>query len=108
MPGAVSANDLDVCAAQGLTDCGGFCTNLFNDHNNCGACGNSCPLGGYCQGGACQGGCIAYGSPCVYGVNECCRGACLNGVCQCSPPGDVCSTDSICCSDLCNYYGFCV
>lgn len=108
VPGAVSANDLDICAAQGLTTCSGVCIDALTDHNNCGVCGNSCPLGGYCQGGACVGGCVALGSQCVYGVNECCRGACLNGVCQCSPSGDVCSNNSTCCSDLCNVYGFCV
>lgn len=105
--GAVSDIDLDACAAQGLTNCGGVCANTLYDNNHCGACGSSCPLGGYCQGGACQGGCLALGFQCVYGVNECCSGACLNGVCQCSPPGDVCSNDSTCCSDLCNVYGFC-
>jgi hypothetical protein len=109
--GAVDVIELDnvtVCAAQGLVACGDFCTSTLIDSNNCGACGNSCPLGTYCEGGACLGGCVAVGAECVYGVNECCTGACLHGVCQCSPPGDVCSNDSVCCSDLCNYYGFCV
>jgi hypothetical protein len=109
--GAVEASELDivtVCTAQGLEACGDFCTSTLSDSNNCGACGNSCPLGSYCAGGACRGVCLAFGSQCVYGVDQCCGGACLNGICQCSPRGDVCSVDSTCCSDLCNVYGFCV
>lgn len=51
-PAGVSLVD---CAAQGLIDCGGFCTDLSADANNCGACGSSCSLGGYCQGGVCTG-----------------------------------------------------
>ena len=51
-PAGVSLVD---CAAQGLIDCGGFCTDLSVDSANCGACGNSCALGGYCTGGVCAG-----------------------------------------------------
>ena len=37
---------------DGLTDCGGFCTDLQWDEYNCGACGYSCwPAG--CQNGHC-------------------------------------------------------
>jgi hypothetical protein len=41
------------CAAQGLTDCGGFCVDTFSDAGNCGFCGNFCPDGATCFGGAC-------------------------------------------------------
>ena len=101
------SSDLN-CAAQGLSACGGVCTNTYNDANNCGACGSSCSPGAICSGGVCQGGCLALGSECVYGVNECCGGACLYGVCTCSPPRDVCSNGSTCCSGVCGGDGFCV
>lgn len=60
------------CGAQGLTDCGGFCTDLAIDSANCGACGNSCPLGGYCQGGACAG------LVCASGLTDCGIGYCVD------------------------------
>jgi len=50
------------CADAGLTDCawslpcpacGAVCVDLSSDAANCGACGYTCPLGGFCQGGAC-------------------------------------------------------
>jgi hypothetical protein len=68
-PAGVSLVD---CAAQGLTDCGGFCANLAADSANCGACGNSCPLGGYCQGGLCTG---LY---CPDGLADCGVGYCVD------------------------------
>jgi Bacterial TSP3 repeat len=98
---APSSNQL--CAAQGLTDCGGVCTDTLNNASNCGACGNFC--GGYCVRGVCS--CLAIGSACVYGVDVCCNAACLNGVCQCSPPRDVCAYGSTCCSGVCGDDGFC-
>jgi hypothetical protein len=98
---APSSNQL--CAAQGLTDCGGKCTDTLTSDAHCGACGNYC--GGICRGGVCS--CLAIGSSCVYGVDTCCNAACLNGVCQCSPPRDVCADGSTCCSGVCGGDGFC-
>ncbi|MDF3037762.1 MAG: Tryptophan synthase alpha chain [Thermomicrobiales bacterium] len=49
------------CAAQGLTDCGGFCADLSSDAFNCGGCGIVCDSG-VCEGGACPQvslGCVA-------------------------------------------------
>jgi hypothetical protein len=77
----------DVCAVQGLVDCGGYC-------------------GADAGGGG--GGCLALGSACTYAVDECCGGACLYGMCQCSPPRDVCANGSTCCSGVCGGDGFCV
>ncbi len=37
----------------GMTDCGGFCTNLGTDHGNCGVCGQACTIGHNCTNGAC-------------------------------------------------------
>lgn len=93
-----------ICAAQGLTDCGEEkCTDTLNSSAHCGACGNYC--GGYCVGGVCS--CLAIGSACVYGVDTCCNAACLFGTCQCSPPRDVCAYGSTCCSGVCGGDGFC-
>lgn len=60
------------CAGQGVTDCGGFCTDLSTDSANCGACGASCPLGGYCQSGACAG------LVCPSGLTDCGVGYCVD------------------------------
>jgi hypothetical protein len=98
--GAVSdidLNDTYVCAAQGLTDCGGFCTDTLSDSNNCGSCGNSCPLGGYCAGGACVGG-----DPCSGLTN--CSGVCANvnyDSYHCGACGNVCPYPTVCCSGRC-------
>ena len=42
--GQPAAPPLD-CAGQGLTDCGGFCTDLTSDPVNCGNCGIACSPG---------------------------------------------------------------
>jgi hypothetical protein len=43
----------DSCTTQGLTACGGTCTDTSSDPHSCGACGHDC------QGGACSGGLCA-------------------------------------------------
>jgi hypothetical protein len=68
-PAGVSLFD---CAAEGLIDCGGFCADLAVDAANCGACGNSCALGGYCQGGLCTG------LVCLDGLTDCGAGYCID------------------------------
>jgi hypothetical protein len=110
-PGQIQAQ---VTCPAGQTDCGGVCVDLLSHAGHCGACFNSCPLGGFCSGGTCQGGgggggggCLALGSACTYPVDVCCGGACLNGVCVCSPPQDVCADGSTCCSGVCGGDGFC-
>jgi hypothetical protein len=95
---AIELDDVGVCAVQGLTDCGGFCTNTVNDANNCGVCGNSCPLGSYCEGGVCAGG-----DPCSGLTN--CSGVCVNpnfDAYHCGACGNVCPFPTACC------YGRCV
>ena len=106
-------NPAPATCPAGQTDCGGVCVDLLSHAGHCGACFNSCPLGGFCSGGTCQGGggggggCLALGSACTYGVDVCCGGACLNGVCACSPSRDVCADGSTCCSGVCDAEGFC-
>jgi hypothetical protein len=46
----------DTGCAVGMTNCGGFCTDLSIDHGNCGACGNRCSQLGpdyNCHSGTC-------------------------------------------------------
>jgi hypothetical protein len=114
-PDGVSLVD---CAAQGLIDCGGFCTNLAVDSANCGACGNSCSLGSSCPGGACSGivclgGQTDCGGYCADLLNDsancgachtfCDSGTCSGGSCApiCFGGGSVCTDDSECCSGDC-------
>ena len=44
---------IEDCSAQGLTDCGGACIDIFSDPFNCGGCGLICPGGQGCSGGVC-------------------------------------------------------
>jgi hypothetical protein len=114
-PDGVSLID---CAAQGMTDCGGVCTDLAADSANCGACGNSCPLGGYCEGGVCAGAICLGGQTdcggycadllndpanCGFCHNFCDSGTCSGGSCApiCFGGGSVCTDDSACCSGDC-------
>ena len=114
-PAGVSLID---CAAQGQTDCGGFCTDLAADSANCGTCGNSCPLGGYCEGGVCKGvfcmgGQTDCGGYCADLLNDpancgachnfCDSGTCSGGSCApiCFGGGSVCTEDYECCSGDC-------
>jgi hypothetical protein len=41
--------------------CGGACTDLQTDANNCGACGSACPCGQACVGGICQAPALSTG-----------------------------------------------
>jgi hypothetical protein len=60
-PAGVSLVD---CAAQGLTDCGGYCTNLSSDTRNCGGCGIYCSADQLCANGVCQlSAVVAYPPP---------------------------------------------
>jgi hypothetical protein len=42
-----------VTCAAGMTNCNGTCVNLNTATFDCGACGNSCGIGGRCDGGVC-------------------------------------------------------
>lgn len=53
-----AADESDGSACQGCPDdcCQGECTDVMNDSQNCGECGNVCPASRDCTGGACAGG----------------------------------------------------
>lgn len=68
----------DTGCAVGLTNCGGFCTDLSTDHGNCGACGNRCSqvcgpdcncVAGTCTR-YCGGGLTNCGNVCVDLLND--------------------------------------
>jgi hypothetical protein len=91
--------------------CGTMCTDLSRDMNNCGACGNRCPVVASCIGGRCacplsqpdrcddrcttlqaaSGDCGACGHSCWPGLNLIPdRVMCVNGECQCPADANVC------------------
>lgn len=109
----------DQCASQGLTECptatGGFCTNLLQDPNNCGACGAACSLmpGHNCCNGSCldttadPNNCGFCGIVCPAG-SSCVSSACQasgssGGAPFCNPAGLPCGGDVFvaCCSGTC-------
>src|SRR5690349_18356494 len=47
----------DGSCPMGTASCNGVCTDVFNDPNNCGACGNVCMAPATCQFGSCQIAC---------------------------------------------------
>jgi hypothetical protein len=60
----------------GMTDCGGFCTNLATDHGNCGMCGQRCSqvCGPDCN---CTNGACVTTFSCEEGLTDC-GGYCAN------------------------------
>src|SRR5260221_2558003 len=80
------------CGVGTLAQCSGTCTDLQSDYQNCGACGNACPIDKVCSHGACAtvcgGGTARCGNNCVdlkADPNNC--GGC-NSKC---PTGNVCN-----------------
>jgi hypothetical protein len=66
-----------VTCAAGLTNCGGDCVDLNASTFDCGFCGNSCGIGGFCNGGVCAPrgifcpeGLTACGDNCVDTMND--------------------------------------
>lgn len=98
------------CAANEAV-CGGVCSNLQTDRDNCGSCGHGCGDGLVCAGGTCVEGCdnglTNCGAACVdtqtdeancgaCGVDDptaaCAAGeTCLGGACVCAAGSVVCA-----------------
>jgi len=73
------AGNCMVCG-PGQILCDAACTDIVSDINNCGDCGNQCPLADDCHVSACTGGSCSLtekvnGSPCP-------GGTCNNGICE--------------------------
>src|SRR5829696_2052797 len=73
------------CPNPGDVRCGGACTNVLTDVNNCGTCGNACSGGQICS----EGQCVTAG--CTAGTQGC--GSCVNSLgenqlCECSNRAD--------------------
>ena len=88
---------------QGETLCADQCVNLTSNSENCGVCGNVCPVGQLCSAGVCTTSCAAgltaCGQSCVdlgRSVFHCgaCDAACssgqtcVNGQCVATPTGE--------------------
>jgi len=108
------------CCAAGTACCSGYCTDLANDFDHCGACGAPCDYPGPYEDGACVDGHCFYS--CVEGAADCgdaaCTplwadpdncGACGNACPESAPYCNqgVCSSESPCspgltlCGDVC-------
>lgn len=84
------------CPEQNLI-CGGVCTPVLSDTNNCGACGNSCSSGFECVEGACV-------QPECAGATERCGTACVDTDTDrnhCGGCGIACGTGEACEEGVC-------
>jgi hypothetical protein len=100
----------DCCpgSGSGVDCCDNVCTATGTDENNCGACGQPCPVGQACNADGC---CIRRGDACtLVTASQCCGNLDCSatipiqfGVC-CIASGGSCSLgqDGACCSGQCN------
>jgi PKD repeat protein len=80
----------------GQEDCGGFCSDLSTDENNCGACGQACGSGELCISGACTVSCPS-------GQTDC-GGSCVNtdtDANNCGGCGQTCAVGEFCVAGEC-------
>jgi hypothetical protein len=109
------ANHGDAVCAAGDSDCcadpsGAVCTNLQDDADNCGTCGNACPTGDSCVAGVCTSTCQPLppcgdtcDGVCVENQQACCGGPIQNACSpfNCSPVGATCGFAAQCCNGNC-------
>lgn len=83
--------------SEGYSDCGGVCTDLLGDGENCSACGTSCAQGKVCSAGACQDSCTEPG-------RTQCESSCVDlqtNPSHCGGCGAVCSNGQTCQGGIC-------
>jgi hypothetical protein len=96
---------LATCEAQGLTDCGGVCVDIYSDNANCGGCGIGCGGSEACGGGTC----LILAEPglavtCVAAGLTDCGGVCVDtlaDVNNCGGCGVVCGPSDGCLGGSC-------
>jgi hypothetical protein len=98
VPTCGAANSGDGCPADGGTIgvcCGGACTNIATDSNNCGQCGAACPAGQVCMGSYCalpDGGYLGCGNGQNCPSGTVCNGnTCLRPGCDPGGSGEACA-----------------
>jgi hypothetical protein len=80
-------------------DCGGYCTDLSIDPDNCGTCGTVCNdtnAMAYCESGSCGLICATGYDDCDVDVTTGCEANLLRDNSNCGTCGTVCPTDQIC------------
>jgi hypothetical protein len=96
--GFVCSNAQCACK-EGFTYCknegDGYCADLQNDAENCGACGHVCPNGGACRGGHCCPAKRACPDRCCSPWQECCDDG------TCALPGQCCPKERACGDGCC-------
>ena len=91
----------DGCEELGLIDCNGTCVDVINDPNNCGACGNVCPITPTyynCDAGVCTL------PDCGPGLTDC-SGLCddlLTSPINCGACGNACGPAQVCTGGVCS------
>ena len=99
------------CTSENPNLCNGICTNILTDSNNCGECGQICPVGYACENGVCKG---MINSECD-SDSDCSQGNCIDNKCQfitCRSDSDClstqyCNTNLNLCLDGCNSDSIC-
>ena len=96
--------DLGECVCpENYKDCGGECV-LVDDDENCGDCGNACPVGGYCEGSGTTPACACGTDKSVCDASGGDPGFCVNldtDEHNCGDCGTQCGADLECQSGVC-------
>ncbi|HSQ68383.1 MAG TPA: MXAN_6577-like cysteine-rich protein [Polyangiaceae bacterium] len=102
--------DATTCS-PGQVQCGGACTDLSRDHDNCGACGSACKQGELCSQShcatSCGGGTTQCGNTCTMTQNDpqncgSCGTSCKsNEFCSAGKCTSTCGTGTTACGQSC-------
>ena len=95
--GACIDGHCEYWCVEGATDCGGTCTDLLYDPNNCGACGHVCYGVEDCVDGECQTCIPDCGPGSTHGELWCGDDGC-GGSCACTGEGQYCPAFSNWCA----------